>query len=95
MPAGRCGNWMGGAGAWTSNLLLTLAGPPVGLILPVVLVLGLRLARGSEPGRWLRAPSLTLLGIVLVGAAAGLFAGGAVKGLRPDGAAASASRSPG
>ncbi len=78
---GPVGNWMGSAGAWTSDLLLTLAGPPIGLILPLVLVLGLRLARGSEAGRWLRALALTLLGIVLVGAAAGLFAGGAVKGL--------------
>jgi DNA segregation ATPase FtsK/SpoIIIE, S-DNA-T family len=78
---GPVGNWMGSAGAWTSDLLLTLAGPPAGLILPLVLVLGLRLARGSEAGRWLRALSLTLLGIVLIGAAAGLFAGGAVKGL--------------
>jgi DNA segregation ATPase FtsK/SpoIIIE, S-DNA-T family len=74
-------NWMGSAGAWTSDALLTLAGPPIGLILPLLLVLGLRLARGTEPGRWLRALILSLLGIALVGAAAGLFAGGAVRGL--------------
>ena len=78
---GPVGNWMGSAGAWTSDFLLTVAGPPIGLILPLMMVLGLRLARGSEAGRWLRALILTLLGIVLVGAAAGLFAGGAVKGL--------------
>jgi len=78
---GPVGNWMGGAGAWTSDLLLTIAGPPIGLVLPLALVLGLRMARGSEAGRWLRALILTVLGIVLIGAAAGLFAGGAVKGL--------------
>jgi len=74
-------NWMGSAGAWTSDALLTVAGPPIVLLLPLLLVLGLRLARGAEPGRWLRALILSLLGIFLVGAAAGLFAGGAVRGL--------------
>ncbi|HYN45189.1 MAG TPA: DNA translocase FtsK 4TM domain-containing protein [Allosphingosinicella sp.] len=74
-------NWMGSAGAWTSDALLTVAGPPVGLLLPLLLVLGLRLVRGTEPGRWLRALILSSIGIILAGAAAGLFAGGAVRGL--------------
>jgi S-DNA-T family DNA segregation ATPase FtsK/SpoIIIE len=74
-------NWMGSAGAWTSDALLTVAGPPILLLLPLLLVLGLRLTRGTEPGRWLRALILSLAGIALVGAAAGLFAGGAVRGL--------------
>jgi DNA segregation ATPase FtsK/SpoIIIE, S-DNA-T family len=78
---GRVGNWMGSAGAWTSDLLLTIAGPPIGLLLPLTFVIGLRLFRGVAPGRWLRAFLLTFLGIVLIGAAAGLFAGGAVRGL--------------
>jgi S-DNA-T family DNA segregation ATPase FtsK/SpoIIIE len=72
---------MGSAGAWTSDLLLMLAGPPAGLILPQVFLIGLRLARGVEPGRWLRALILSIIGIVLIGTAAGLFAGGAVRGL--------------
>jgi DNA segregation ATPase FtsK/SpoIIIE, S-DNA-T family len=79
--AGPVRNWMGGAGAWTSDFLLTLLGPPVGLLLPVILVIGLRLARGADPGRWLRALIVTALGIALIGGAAGLFAGGAVNGL--------------
>jgi S-DNA-T family DNA segregation ATPase FtsK/SpoIIIE len=79
--AGPVRNWMGAPGAWTSDLLLTLLGPPVGLLLPVILVIGLRLARGTEAGRWLRALIVTVLGIALIGAAAGLFAGGAVNGL--------------
>jgi S-DNA-T family DNA segregation ATPase FtsK/SpoIIIE len=78
---GGVGNWMGSAGAWTSDLLLTVAGPPVGLLLPLGFVIGLRLLRGVGAGRWLRAVLLTVLGITLVGAAAGLFAGGAVGGL--------------
>jgi S-DNA-T family DNA segregation ATPase FtsK/SpoIIIE len=78
---GPVGNWMGSAGAWTSDLLLTVAGPPAGLVLPLVFLIGLRLARGVAPGRWLRALILTALGIILIGTAAGLFAGGAVRGL--------------
>jgi S-DNA-T family DNA segregation ATPase FtsK/SpoIIIE len=79
--AGPVSNWMGGIGAWTSDLLLMAMGPPVGLLLPLVFLIGLRLARGAEPGRWLRAILVTLLGITLVDIAAGLFAGGAVNGL--------------
>ena len=60
-----------------------LMGPPVGLLLPLLLVIGLRLARGAEPGRWLRALVLTLLGIALIGAAAGLLVGR--RGQRPAG----------
>jgi DNA segregation ATPase FtsK/SpoIIIE, S-DNA-T family len=79
--AGPVQNWMGGAGAWISDLLLMLMGPPAVLLLPVVFLIGLRLARGVDPGRWGRALTLSFLGIALVGAAAGLFAGGAVNGL--------------
>ncbi|WP_114954610.1 DNA translocase FtsK [Sphingosinicella terrae] len=79
--AGPVHNWMGSAGAWTSDLLLMLFGPPVGMLLPLILVVGLRLARGVEPGRWLRSLVLTLVGIALIGTAAGLLVGGAVNGL--------------
>jgi S-DNA-T family DNA segregation ATPase FtsK/SpoIIIE len=79
--AGPVHNWMGSPGAWTSDVLLMLLGPPAGLLLPVLLVVGLRLARGVPPGPWLRALLVTSLGIALLGAAAGLFAGGAVNGL--------------
>ncbi|HWT11165.1 MAG TPA: DNA translocase FtsK 4TM domain-containing protein, partial [Allosphingosinicella sp.] len=78
---GPVGNWMGSAGAWVSDLLLSLMGPPVVLLLPLLLVVGLRLARGAPPGRWLRSLTLTLSGIALIGAAAGLLIGGAVNGL--------------
>src|SRR4051812_38878572 len=79
--AGPVRNWMAAPGAWTSDLLLMLLGPPAALLLPAILVIGLRLARGVEPGPWLRALLVTALGIALVGGAAGLFAGGAVNGL--------------
>ena len=89
--AGPVRNWMGSPGAWTSDFLLMLLGPTAGLLLPAILVIGLRLARGVDPGQWLRALLITALGIALVGAAAGLFAGGAVNGLPGVGAARSAS----
>ncbi|HYJ53392.1 MAG TPA: DNA translocase FtsK 4TM domain-containing protein [Allosphingosinicella sp.] len=79
--AGPVQNWMGAIGAWTSDLMLVLLGPPAALLLPVILVIGLRLTRGADAGRWLRALIVTTLGIALIGAGAGLFAGGAVNGL--------------
>jgi len=79
--AGPVRNWMGSIGAWASDALLMLMGPPVVLMLPVIFLIGLRLARGVEPGRWVRALAFAFLGIALIGAAAGLFAGGAVNGL--------------
>ncbi|MGZ8999127.1 MAG: DNA translocase FtsK 4TM domain-containing protein, partial [Allosphingosinicella sp.] len=81
VAAGPVRNWMGSPGAWTSDLLLMLMGPPAGLLLPLALVVGLRLARAVEPGRWGRSLLLTLGGIALIGLAAGLLVGGAVSGL--------------
>jgi S-DNA-T family DNA segregation ATPase FtsK/SpoIIIE len=74
-------NWLGAPGAYASDSLLSLWGPPIGLLLPLILVLGIRLARGADPGRWLRAVLITLLGITLIGLAASLLAGGAINGL--------------
>ena len=81
VAAGPVRNWMGSAGAWTSDILLMLMGPLAGLLLPLLLVIGLRLARGTEPGRWLRSFVLTLIGIALIGTTAGLLVGTAVAGL--------------
>ncbi len=79
--AGPVRNWMGSAGAYGSDLLLSLFGPPAGLLLPLLLVLGFRLARGAEAGRWKRALALTIGGLFLIGTATGLLFGGAVNGL--------------
>jgi S-DNA-T family DNA segregation ATPase FtsK/SpoIIIE len=78
---GPVNNWMGTSGAFTSDLLMSLMGPPVGLLVPVLLLLGLRMARGADAGRWLRAILLAVLGIVLIGTATALLIGGAVNGL--------------
>jgi S-DNA-T family DNA segregation ATPase FtsK/SpoIIIE len=79
--AGPVQNWIGVPGAYASDLLLSLFGAPAGLLLPLIVVLGLRLARGAEAGRWGRALSLTMLGLVFIGTAAALLSGGAVNGL--------------
>jgi S-DNA-T family DNA segregation ATPase FtsK/SpoIIIE len=79
--AGPVNNWMGPAGAFSSDLLLSLWGPLSGLLVPVALVLAARLARGARIGRWLRAIMLAILGIVLMGTAVALLIGGAVNGL--------------
>src|ERR1700710_2527145 len=69
--AGPVHNWMGSPGAWTSDFLLMVLGPTAGLLLPGLLVIGLRLARGVEAGQWLRGLLVTSLGIALVGGAGG------------------------
>ncbi|HEX8444663.1 MAG TPA: DNA translocase FtsK 4TM domain-containing protein [Allosphingosinicella sp.] len=79
--AGPVGNWMGWFGAYGSDLLLSLWGPGSGLLVPLAFVLGLRLARGTDTGRWGRSLALTLLGIIFAGTGGALLFGGAVNGL--------------
>ena len=79
--AGPVENWMGTPGAYASDLLLSLYGAPAALLLPLIVVLGLRLARGVEGGRWGRALLLTSIGLVFIGTAAALLSGAAVNGL--------------
>ena len=79
--AGPVKNWLGGTGAYGSDLLLSLWGPPAALLIPLMIILGLRLARGADAGRWLRALLLTIGGMAMVGTAAALLWGGAVNGL--------------
>jgi DNA segregation ATPase FtsK/SpoIIIE, S-DNA-T family len=79
--AGPALNWMGGTGAYAADLLLMLWGPPAALLIPLVILFGLRIARGTELGRWKRALFLTIGGIILIGTAGALLFGGAVNGL--------------
>jgi S-DNA-T family DNA segregation ATPase FtsK/SpoIIIE len=79
--AGPVSNWLGGAGAWTADLLLSLMGPLAALLLPLMLLTGLRMARRTGAGPWSRSLLLTLGGIALFGTALGLAIGGAVNGL--------------
>ncbi|HEX8669413.1 MAG TPA: DNA translocase FtsK 4TM domain-containing protein [Allosphingosinicella sp.] len=77
--AGPARNWLGGGGAWTADLLLTVWGPTGGLLLPLLILAGLRILRGAERRR--RSILLAFLGVSLVGTAAALLVGGAVNGL--------------
>src|SRR3954463_2614266 len=58
--AGPVRNWVGAPGAWSADLLLSLFGPPAALLLPLVVVIGVRIAGGAAPTRWLRSLALTI-----------------------------------
>jgi S-DNA-T family DNA segregation ATPase FtsK/SpoIIIE len=79
--AGPVRNWMGAPGAWIADLLLSLFGPPGALLLPLLVLLGVRIATGAPSTRWLRSLGLTMLGLTLIGGAASLLVGEAVNGL--------------
>src|SRR5688500_3872029 len=79
--AGPVRNWVGAPGAWTADLLLSLFGPPAVLLLPLLLLIGIRVASGSGSTRWARSLVLTVAGLILVGGGASLLSGQAVNGL--------------
>ncbi len=78
---GAVQNLLGAPGAWTADMLLTLVGPLAALLLPLLLLTGIRLARGVGAGPWGRSFWLTLGGIFLVGTSASLLVGGAINDL--------------
>jgi S-DNA-T family DNA segregation ATPase FtsK/SpoIIIE len=65
--AGPVRNWVGAPGAWSADLLLSLFGPPGALLLPLIALIGIRIASGAAPTRWLRSLALNMLGLTLVG----------------------------
>ncbi len=79
--AGPVSNLIGAPGAYAADLLLSLFGPPVGLLLPLMFVIGLRIIRGAGAGRWMKALLLSLVGTILAGTAVALLVWGAVNGL--------------
>jgi S-DNA-T family DNA segregation ATPase FtsK/SpoIIIE len=79
--AGPVRNWLGAPGAWVADLLLSLWGPPAALLLPLVALIGFRIARGAGRDHWLRSIGLSVAGIMLIGGAAALLVGEAVNGL--------------
>ena len=74
-------NWVGSFGSYSSDLLLMLFGLASVLVLPVLAIAGVRMLRGDGPGRLGRALLISMLGMVLVGIAAGMMSGSAVSGL--------------
>jgi S-DNA-T family DNA segregation ATPase FtsK/SpoIIIE len=74
-------NVLGTPGAWTADILLTAFGPPAALLLPLLVLFGLRLWRGVAIRHWKRATAMTIGGISLVGVALALLRAGSVDGL--------------
>jgi len=74
-------NWLGGFGAYASDLLLLLFGPGAALFLPVIALFGLRMMREVPGARFGRALLVATLGVLLVGVALGLMRGSTVSGL--------------
>ncbi|MEO6247887.1 MAG: DNA translocase FtsK 4TM domain-containing protein [Sphingomicrobium sp.] len=74
-------NWLGGFGAYASDLLLLLFGPGAALFLPVIALAGVRMMREVAGGRFARALLVATLGVLLVGVALGLMRGSTVSGL--------------
>ncbi|MBA2920887.1 DNA translocase FtsK [Sphingomonas sp. MAH-20] len=78
---GPAQNWVGSAGAWASDVLLSFFGPAVGLLLPLLLIMALRLWHDRFVGRWKRNMPLALIGVMLVGTALALIRDTAIAGL--------------
>ena len=74
-------NWLGTAGAYSSDALLLLFGLGSVLFLPVIALSGLRMMRLQPTGTMGRRLLVAALGAVLLGIALGLLSGSAVSGL--------------
>jgi S-DNA-T family DNA segregation ATPase FtsK/SpoIIIE len=78
---GPAQNWLGAPGAVASDLLLSLWGLTAALIVPLVLLIGLRVARGVGSPRWGRSVLFTVFGMALIGGGASLVSSAAVHAL--------------
>jgi DNA segregation ATPase FtsK/SpoIIIE, S-DNA-T family len=78
---GPAGNWVGAPGAWLSDLLLTSFGPPIGLMVPLILVAASRTWRGVPLTGWERRTTGALLAVILISIALTLVRSEAVTGL--------------
>jgi S-DNA-T family DNA segregation ATPase FtsK/SpoIIIE len=79
--AGPARNLIGAPGAWTSDFLLWVFGPAIGLLIPLLAFIAIRLWHDRPAGRWRRMIPQSLLGIVLIGVALALYRDGSVTGL--------------
>ena len=79
--AGPANNWVGGLGAWTSDIMLWLAGPAIILLIPIMLITAIRMWRDVPVSGWRRRTLWASLGIALIGVGLALFRGDAVFGL--------------
>ena len=76
--AGPANNWVGAIGAYTSDALLSLAGPAVILLVPIMLITAVRLWRDVPVSGWRRRLVWASIGISLIGVGLALFRGDAV-----------------
>ncbi len=65
-------NWMGGAGAWTADLLFQLWGLGAVLLVPFIASMGMRMARGLGVDRWRRYSAATAGAIFCAALALGI-----------------------
>ena len=79
--AGPIRNWLGAPGALASDFLLMLFGPAAALLVPVLVVIGLRMTRLDERGRPARAVVIAMLSIIFLGVALALLRGESVGAL--------------
>ena len=75
------GNWLGLAGAWTSDMMLSVLGPTVALMLALPLALAGLLWRGTSIAGWQRRSLVALLAVALIAVALALLRSTAVAGL--------------
>ncbi len=73
-------NWVGWPGSYMADALLALAGPAIGLILPVIIVTAIRLWRDVPVSGWRRRVAMAAIGIALVAIALALFRPGSLAG---------------
>ncbi len=74
-------NWLGGVGAYASDIALLLFGVGAVLFLPVTGLAGLRMIRLAPVGRIARSLLLAAISAILIGIALSLTSGSAVSGL--------------
>ena len=78
---GPARNLLGLPGATAADLLLSVLGPASALLLPLILLMGLRLWRGAPAGHWKRSLGLAVLAIMICDVALAMLRGGSVAGL--------------
>jgi DNA segregation ATPase FtsK/SpoIIIE, S-DNA-T family len=75
------GNWLGLIGAWASDLMLSVMGPAVALMLALPIAIAGLLWRGTSIAGWQRRSVVALVAVALVGIALTLLRPSAVAGL--------------
>ncbi len=70
---GTVRNWMGGAGAWTADILFFVGGLGAVVVVPLLLTFGVRLLVNTPQPYWRRQVLMALAAMLVLGLAAALF----------------------